>query len=93
MATGEGQRQGRISLLTEVVGYLGAILLLAGGVAAVSRQWDHFGAWGHVGTFTGAAAFFLLAGFSCEGAGTRDPAADQRDVAAVRGVHGRGRRY
>jgi hypothetical protein len=51
-------------LLAEVVGYLGAILLLAGGVAAISRQWSHVGAWAHVGILAGAAAFFLLAGLS-----------------------------
>jgi hypothetical protein len=61
---GEKQPERRMSLLTEVVGYLGAILLLAGGVAAISRQWSHIGAWAHVGILAGAAAFFLLAGLS-----------------------------
>ena len=61
---GEKQTERRMPLLTEVVGYLGAILLLAGGVAAISRQWSHIGAWAHVGILAGAAAFFLLAGLS-----------------------------
>lgn len=61
---GERRAERRISLLTEVVGYLGAVLLLAGGVAAISRQWSHVGAWAHVGVLAGAAAFFLLAGLS-----------------------------
>lgn len=60
-AEGE-QRKGRISLLTEAVAYIGAILLLAGGVAAAGQQWNHFNAWGHVAAFAGAAAFLLLAG-------------------------------
>ncbi len=61
---GDKRAERRISLLTEVVAYLGAILLLAGGVAAVSRQWSHAGSWARVGILAGAAAFFLLAGFS-----------------------------
>src|SRR5512146_1221387 len=61
---GEKREERRISLLTEAVAYIGAILLLAGGVAAISRQWSHVGSWAHVGILTGAAAFFLLAGFS-----------------------------
>ena len=61
---GAKRAEQRISLLTEAVAYLGAILLLAGGVAAVSRQWSRVGSWAHVGILTGAAAFFLLAGFS-----------------------------
>jgi hypothetical protein len=61
---GEKQTERRMPLLAEVVGYLGAILLLAGGVAAISRQWSHIGTWAHVGILAGAAAFFLLAGLS-----------------------------
>ena len=37
MGTEGGSRQGRISLLTEVVAYIGVILLLSGGVAAVGQ--------------------------------------------------------
>ncbi len=56
------QAKGHISLLTELAGYIGAILFLAGGVAAVARQWGRFEAWGHVAAFAGAAALFLLVG-------------------------------
>jgi hypothetical protein len=52
----------RISLLTEAVAYVGAILPLAGGVAAIGQRWNDIGDWGHVGVFAGAAAFFLFAG-------------------------------
>ncbi|MGE5287799.1 MAG: hypothetical protein ACM3ML_11450 [Micromonosporaceae bacterium] len=52
----------RISLLTEAVAYIGAILLLAGGVAAIGQRWNDIGDWGHVGALAGAASFFLLVG-------------------------------
>ena len=52
----------RISLLTEAVAYLGAILILAGGIAAIGQRWNRIGDWGHVGIFAGAAAFFFLVG-------------------------------
>lgn len=61
---GEKRTERRISLLTEAGAYLGAVLLMAGGGAAISRQWSHVGAWAHVGILAGAAAFFLLAGLS-----------------------------
>lgn len=56
----QGKR--RISLLTEAVAYVGAILLLAAGIAAISQQWSGISDWGRVGVFAGAAAFFLLVG-------------------------------
>lgn len=52
----------RISLLTEAVAYIGAILMLAGGLAAVSQQWHSITGWGRVGVLAGAAVFFLLVG-------------------------------
>jgi len=52
----------RISLLTEAVAYVGAILLLAGGIAAVGQQWNSLGDWGQAGVLAGAAVFLLLAG-------------------------------
>lgn len=61
-AAGREQRARRASLLTEAVAYIGAILILAGGIAAVGQRWDRIGDWGHVGIFAGAAAFFFLAG-------------------------------
>jgi hypothetical protein len=52
----------RIPLLTEAVAYVGAVLLLAGAIAAIGQRWNGIGDWGHVGVLAGAAAFFLLAG-------------------------------
>lgn len=57
----------RVSLLTEAVAYVGAILMLAGGIAAVARRWSDISDWGHVGTFAGAAALFLLIGVIVRG--------------------------
>ena len=61
-AAAEPPARRRISLLTEAVAYVGAILLLAGGIAAIGQQWNSIGHWGQVGVFAGAAAFFLLIG-------------------------------
>ena len=55
-----------------MVAYIGVILLLSGGVAAVGQQWNHFSAWGHVAAFAGAAAFLFLVGFMLRG--VREPA-------------------
>jgi hypothetical protein len=52
----------RISLLTETVAYVGAILLLAGGIAAIGQRWNGIGDWGHVSVFAVATVFFLLVG-------------------------------
>ena len=52
----------RISLLTEAVAYVGVILLLAGGVTAISQRWNDITRWGQVGVFAAVAAFFLLVG-------------------------------
>ena len=54
--------QSRFSLLTEAVAYVGAILVLAGGIAAVGQRWNDISHWGHVGLLAGAAALFLGAG-------------------------------
>ena len=58
------QSSRRISLLTEAVAYIGAILILAGGIAAVGQQWHSITAWGHVGIFAGVAVFFLVVGLA-----------------------------
>jgi hypothetical protein len=60
----EQDKQGtrRISLLTEAVAYVGAILILAGGIAAISQRWHNITGWGRVGVLAGAAVLFLLAG-------------------------------
>ena len=52
----------RIPLLTEAVAYVGVILLLVGGAAAIGQRWDGISSWGHVGVCAGVAVFFLLAG-------------------------------
>jgi hypothetical protein len=56
----EGTR--RISLLTEAVAYIGAILILAGGIAAVSQRWHNITGWERVSILAGAAVFLLLVG-------------------------------
>ena len=71
--TGEReQRKRRIPLLTEAVAYIGAILVLAGGVAAIGQRWAHFTTWGQVALLAGAAAFFFLVGILVRG--VREPA-------------------
>jgi len=61
-ATEGEQGTRRISLLTEAVAYVGVILLLVGGAAAIGQRWNGIPNWGHVGVFAGATMFFLLAG-------------------------------
>ena len=56
------ERAGHISLLTAAVSYVGVILVLAGGIAAIARRWDEISDWGHVGVFAGAAALLLMVG-------------------------------
>jgi hypothetical protein len=65
-AQGEQRRQ-RVSLLTEAVAYVGAVLLLAGGIAAVGRRWAELGSWGRVGVLAGAVVLFLVAGILVRG--------------------------
>ena len=77
-AEGEGTR--RISLLTEAVAYVGVILLLVGGAAALGQRWNGIPSWGHVGVCAGIAVFFLLAGII--GRRVREPAI-QRLVAVA----------
>lgn len=52
----------RISLLTEAVAYVGAILILAGGIAAAAQRWRSITDWERVGVLAGVAVFFLLIG-------------------------------
>ena len=70
----------RVSLVTEALAYVGAILVLAGGGAAVAQRWDQLGAWAHVAVFAGPALFFLGIGVLLYG--VRD-AAVQRLVGVV----------
>lgn len=52
----------RVPLLTEAIAYVGAILILAGGVAAMGRQWHSLAGWERAGVLGGAAVLFLLTG-------------------------------
>ncbi|HEX9354667.1 MAG TPA: hypothetical protein VF933_12740 [Streptosporangiaceae bacterium] len=61
-AAGAEKGTRRISLLTEALAYVGVILILAGGAAAIGQRWNSIGGWGHVGVYAGAATFFLLVG-------------------------------
>ncbi len=66
----EGERgTRRISLLTEAVAYVGAVLLLAGGIAGLSQRWNGIGGWGRTGVLAGAAAIFLVTGIFLRRAG------------------------
>lgn len=60
-AEGEPGTQ-RISLLTEAAAYAGVILLLVGGVTAISQRWNDIGRGGQGGVFAAAAVFFFLVG-------------------------------
>ena len=59
----------RVSLLTEAVAYVGAVLLLAGGIAGLSQRWDGIGGWGRVGVLAGTAVLFLVTGLFLRRAG------------------------
>ena len=52
----------RISLLAEAGAYAGVILLLVGGVTAISQRWNDIGRGGQGGVLAAAAVFFFLAG-------------------------------
>ena len=52
----------RISLLTEAGAYAGVILLLVGGVTAISQRWNDIGRGGQGGVLAAAAVFFFLVG-------------------------------
>ena len=56
------QGRGRITLLTESIAYVGAILVLAGGGVAVGQDWADITNWGRVGIFGSTALFFLAIG-------------------------------
>lgn len=56
------QDRRRISQLTEIVAYLGAILVLTGGGLAVGQSWGDITDWGHVGIFASTALLFLAIG-------------------------------
>ena len=58
---------GHVALLTEAVAYVGAILVLAGGAAAIGQHWNDISDWARVGVFAVAAALFLTVGFVVRG--------------------------
>jgi hypothetical protein len=52
----------RISLVTEALGYLGAILIVSAFIAAFGKVLEDIGEWGRVGIFAVLTAIFLGAG-------------------------------
>lgn len=56
------QDRRRVSLLTEVIGYIGAALVLAGVGVTVGQSWRIMTDWDHAGVFGGLALFFLAIG-------------------------------
>ncbi|MGH2579340.1 MAG: DUF2157 domain-containing protein [Actinomycetota bacterium] len=58
-----GPRQGRISLLTEAVGYVGAILVLAGAGVAIAQRWEDLTDGARLGLVAGLTLFFLGVGY------------------------------
>ena len=56
--------RGRFSLLTEAVGYVGGLLMFAGGVAALVQRWDDLSAAVRVGLLAGSALVLLAIGFA-----------------------------
>jgi hypothetical protein len=53
---------GRISLLTEAIVYIGAILVLAGGIVAIRQQWHRFGDATQLAILASSAFVFLAIG-------------------------------
>ncbi len=56
------QDRRRISLLTEITGYIGATLVLAGGGVTVGQHWAAMTDWDRVAVFGGTGLFFLAIG-------------------------------
>ncbi|MEX2556114.1 MAG: hypothetical protein WEB06_10820 [Actinomycetota bacterium] len=59
----------RISLLAEAIGYIGAILVLAGGGAAIGQRWDEMSETFRIGVIGAAAVGFLVAGVAARRSG------------------------
>jgi hypothetical protein len=59
----ETSPHGRISLLTEAVGYVGAVLMLAGAGAAIAQGWGDLAEGARLASLVGSALFFLGIGF------------------------------
>src|SRR5579871_4586373 len=52
----------RVALLTEIIGYIGAVLAIAGGGVAAGQAWATLSDSDHAAVFGGYALFFLLIG-------------------------------
>lgn len=59
---GTAEPRSRISLLTEAIGYIGAILVLAGGGAAIGQRWEDFGTPARLAILGCATLAFLAVG-------------------------------
>lgn len=59
----EQHTERRVSLVTESVATVGAILVLAGSGVSISQRWLLVTDWGRVGILAGVAIGFLVAGF------------------------------
>lgn len=53
----------RVPLLIEAVGYVGTILVLAGGAAAIGQRWQDIGTPGRLAVLGAATLVFLVVGF------------------------------
>ena len=58
-----GPHQGRISLLTEAVSYVGVILILAGAGVAIGQRWEDLSEVGRLIVLAGLTTFFLATGY------------------------------
>jgi uncharacterized membrane protein len=61
-----------LSNLTELLAYLGGVLVLAGAIAASASAWDDLGSWARVGVLAVATVLALAGGFALRG--SSDPA-------------------
>ena len=59
---GQERPRGRISLLTEAIGYIGAILVLAGGAVGIGQRWAEFSKPTRLAMLGAAALVFLAIG-------------------------------
>jgi len=59
----DGPQHGRISLLMEAIAYVGAVLMLAGAVAAMAQKWDDLAEGVAFALLAGSAVLFLGIGF------------------------------
>lgn len=65
---------GSVSTATEVLGYLGAVLAMAGVTTLVAQFWDDLTSWSRLALLGAAAVAFLVAGLSVRGEEVDDAA-------------------